>query len=66
MATQRRQKSCWWFERQRQSLLQRSESGQAGAETSTTRRWETPGFVLRSDERDEEEADFIEDGKRPE
>jgi hypothetical protein len=66
MAEKRRQSREWWFERQRQSLLQRSESGEAGAEASAAGRWGTEEVVLRSHERYEEEADFNEDSERPE
>jgi hypothetical protein len=53
---QRRQKSCWWFERQRQSFLQRSESGEAGAEAASAaskngKRCWTSEIILRKDER---------------
>ena len=64
MATQRRQKSLWWFECQRASLLQRSQSGEAGVEASPTGRWREEKVILRQNDGDEEEADLREDRER--
>jgi hypothetical protein len=64
MATLRRKESLWWFECQRTSFLQRSQSREAGVEASATGRWRQEEIVLRQDDGDEEETDFREDGKR--
>ena len=60
------QESLWWFECQRARLLQRSQSGEAGAEGSTAGGWRTEKVILRPDDGDEEEADFRQDRQRPE
>ncbi len=49
MATQRRQESLWWFECQRASLLQRSQSGEAGIEATSP----------KSEDRNRREAEEI-------
>jgi hypothetical protein len=61
MATQRRQESLWWFECQRARQLQRSQSGEAGAQGSATGRWGKEEVILRPDDGHEEEVDFRED-----
>ena len=66
MATQGRQIGRGRFECQGASLLQQSQSGQAGPESPTARGRLTARLFLRKDEWYEKEIDKREDGKRPE
>ena len=66
MAAQRRQESLWWFERQRESLLQQSQSGEAWAQSPAAGRRVKEEVILCPDDRDEEEADLCQDCQRPE
>jgi hypothetical protein len=54
------------LERQGASLLQRRESGEAGAETTSTGGRSTPRLFLRPYERHEEKVDERKDRKRSE
>jgi len=66
MAEERGQIREGRLKRQGPSLLQQSQSGQAGTEGSTARGRPTPRLLLRKDEWHEEKTDKREDGQRPE
>lgn len=65
MAEERRQESQGWFERQRASLLQRSESRQAGTESTSAGGRSAKAFLLRAHGRDEKEAHFLQNREGP-
>ena len=64
MDTQRRQEPQGWLEREGSRLLQQSQSGQAGVESTPARGRLTARLLLRPDERHEEEVDQCKDGQR--
>jgi hypothetical protein len=66
MDSQRGQKSQGWSKRQRESFLQRSESGEAGAESPPAGRRRKEKVVLRPDVWNEKEAHFCENRERSE
>jgi hypothetical protein len=66
MDEERGQKSQGWSKRQRESLLQRSESGETGIESASARRRRKEKVVLFQNGRDEKEAHFCQNRERPE
>ena len=66
MDTQRRQEPKGRFEREGPCVLQQSQSGQAGVESTPARGRLTARLFLRSDEWHEEEVDQCKDGQRSE
>jgi hypothetical protein len=58
MDKKRRKEPQWWAEREGEGVLQRSQPRKARFESASTRRWIAQDFILREDERDEEEADI--------
>jgi hypothetical protein len=65
MDKERGQKSQGWSKRQRESLLQRSESGEAGVESPPAGRRRKEKIFLFENGRDEKETHFREDSERP-
>jgi hypothetical protein len=66
MDKERGQESKGWSKRQRASLLQRCESGEAGVESPTAGRRLKEKVFLFQNGRDEKEAYFRKDRERPE
>jgi hypothetical protein len=66
MAAERGQKSQGWSKRQRESFLQRSESGEAGVESPPAGRRRKEKIILFQNGRDEKEAHLVENRERPE
>jgi len=66
MDEERGQKSQGWSKRQRASLIQRSESGEAGVESPPAGRRRKEKIILFQNGRDEKEAHFRENRERPE
>jgi hypothetical protein len=66
MAEERGQKSQGWSKRQRESFLQRSESGEAGVETAPAGRRRKEKIILFQNGRDEKEAHLCENRERSE
>ena len=64
MDAQRRQEPQGGLEREGPRLLQQSQSGQAGVESTPARGRLTARLLLRSDEWHEKEVDQREDGQR--
>ena len=64
MATQGRQEPQGGFEREGPRLLQQSQSGQAGVESTPARGRLTARLLLRSNEWHEEEINKRENGER--
>jgi hypothetical protein len=66
MDEERRQESQGWSKRQRESFLQRSESGEAGVESPPAGRRRKEKIILFQNGRDEKEAHLVENRERPE
>jgi len=66
MDSQRGQKSQGWSKRQRESFLQRSESGEAGVESPPAGRRRKEKIILCADVWDEKEAHFVQNRERSE
>jgi hypothetical protein len=66
MAEERGQKSQGWSKRQRESFLQRSESGETGVESPPAGRRRKEKIILFQNGRDEKEAYLVENRERPE
>jgi hypothetical protein len=66
MAEERGQKSQGWSKRQRESFLQRSESGETGVEAAPTGRRRKEKILLFQNAGDEKEAHFRENRERSE
>ena len=60
MAEERGQKSQGWSKRQRESFLQRCESGEAGVETTPAGRRRKEKIILFQNGGDEKEAHLFE------
>jgi hypothetical protein len=66
MDKKRRKEQKRWTEREGEGVLQRSQPRQTRFEATTATRRLPARFFLREDDRYEEEADFRENGQRPE
>jgi len=66
MDKERGQESQGWSKRQRARLLQRSESGEAGVESTPAGRRRKKKVVLRPDVWNEKEAHLVQNRERPE
>ena len=66
MDKERGQESKGWSKRQRASLLQRCESGEAGVESPSTGGRLKEKVVLFQNGRDEKEVNFAQNRERPE